>query len=133
MQFQGRELHIGDKLVSKRKGMIEVSMMHHEVLEAIVHGFTYKWDYEGRYCLFEEEGVDLTWPDASSERAPIPFAQNPQPRPDREAEYRRIWIEVAMRFYCSETDFAEAGEVFELANEFLAEPKKRDGGNNGTD
>lgn len=57
MIFQGKELHIGDKLVSKRKGMIEVSTMYQDGLAAIVLGFTCRWDYEGRYFLFEKDGV----------------------------------------------------------------------------
>lgn len=121
MLFQGRELRIGDKLVSKRKGVIEVNSMRHDVFEAIVRGFTYKWDYEGRYCLFEKEGVDLSWPDPSPEQPPHDV--------QREAEYRRVWLDVAMRYYTS-TDFmgSDPCTSFIAADRFLAELKKRDGG-----
>ena len=133
MLFQGRELRIGDKLVSKRKGVIEVNSMRHDVFEAIVRGFTYKWDYEGRYCLFEKEGVDLSWPDPSPEQPPHDV--------QREAEYRRIWIERAVRLFDGDiyvemikdgTARDLAMSAFDAADAFLVELKKRDGANNGT-
>ena len=100
MIFQGKELHIGDKLVSKRHGVIEVEALHRTFFKSSVGRVIYDWDYEGRYCYVGDNIIDASWPDASPERPPIPFAPNPQPRPEREAEYRRIWIEVAMRLYC---------------------------------
>ena len=130
MIFQGRELHIGDKLVSKRHGEILVSSMHRKFFTATTPGSgqTYEWDYEGCYCYVGDNIIDASWPDVSTERPPIPFAPNPQPRPEREAEYRRIWIEVAMRLYCvpgPETLTLE--KCFACADAFLAELKRRDG------
>ena len=48
---------------------------------------------------------------------------------DREAEYRRVWLDVAMRYYTS-TDFmgSDPCTSFIAADRFLAELKKRDGG-----
>ena len=130
MIFQGKELHIGDKLVSKRHGEILVSSMHRKFFTATTPGSgqTYEWDYEGCYCYVGDNIIDASWPDVSTERPPIPFAPNPQPRPEREAEYRRIWIEVAMRLYCvpgPETLTLE--KCFACADAFLAELKRRDG------
>ena len=130
MIFQGKELHIGDKLVSKMHGEILVSSMHRKFFTATTPGSgqTYEWDYEGCYCYVGDNIIDASWPDVSTERPPIPFAPNPQPRPEREAEYRRIWIEVAMRLYCvpgPETLTLE--KCFACADAFLAELKRRDG------
>ena len=130
MIFQGKEPHIGDKLVSKRHGEILVSSMHRKFFTATTPGSgqTYEWDYEGCYCYVGDNIIDASWPDVSTERPPIPFAPNPQPRPEREAEYRRIWIEVAMRLYCvpgPETLTLE--KCFACADAFLAELKRRDG------
>ena len=130
MIFQGKELHIGDKLVSKRHGEITVESMQRKFFTATAprEGILCDWDYEGRYCYVGDNIIDASWPDASTERPPIPFAPNPQPRPEREAEYRRIWIEVAMRLYCvpgPETLTLE--KCFACADAFLAELKRRDG------
>ena len=130
MIFQGRELHIGDKLVSKRHGEITVESMQRKFFTATAprEGILCAWDYEGRYCYVGDNIIDASWPDVSTERPPIPFAPNPQPRPEREAEYRRIWIEVAMRLYCvpgPETLTLE--KCFACADAFLAELKRRDG------
>lgn len=155
MIFQGKELHIGDKLVSKRKGEVLVS---HIVDDAIIQAFVpcgratapAEWDAKGRYCLFEKDGVDLRWPDPSPEQPPSPiqalhdriidFMDSCKPlSPDiqREAEYRRVWIECAMRLYCV-PGFPGSGsfileKCFTCADKFIAELKKRDGGNNGAD
>ena len=130
MIFQGKELHIGDNLVSKRHGKITVESMQRKFFTATTPGSgqTYEWDYEGCYCYVGDNIIDASWPDVSTERPPIPFAPNPQPRPEREAEYRRIWIEVAMRLYCvpgPETLTLE--KCFACADAFLAELKRRDG------
>ena len=130
MIFQGKELHIGDKLVSKRHGEITVESMQRKFFTATAprEGILCDWDYEGRYCYVGDNIIDASWPDASTERPPIPFAPNPQPRPEREAEYRRIWIEVAMRLYCvpgPETLTLE--KCFACADAFLAELRRRDG------
>ena len=130
MIFQGKELHIGDNLVSKRHGKITVESMQRKFFTATAprEGIICDWDYEGRYCYVGDNIIDASWPDVSTERPPIPFAPNPQPRPEREAEYRRIWIEVAMRLYCvpgPETLTLE--KCFACADAFLAELKRRDG------
>ena len=130
MIFQGRELRIGDNLVSKRHGKITVESMQRKFFTATAprEGILCAWDYEGRYCYGDDLIIDASWPDAPPERAPIPFAPNPQPKPDREAEYRRVWIEVAMRLYCvpgPETLTLE--KCFACADAFLAELKRRDG------
>ena len=130
MIFQGKELHIGDKLVSKRHGEITVESMQRKFFTATAprEGILCSWDYEGRYCYVGDNIIDASWPDVSTERPPIPFAPNPQPRPEREAEYRRIWIEVAMRLYCvpgPETLTLE--KCFACADAFIAELRRRDG------
>ena len=144
MIFQGKELHIGDKLVSKMHGEILVSSMHRKFFTATTPGSgqTYEWDYEGCYCYVGDNIIDASWPDVSTERPPIPFAPNPQPRPEREAEYRRIWIERAARLFDGDiyvemikdgTARDLAMSAFDAADAFLVELKKRDGANNGTD
>ena len=133
MIFQGKELHIGDKLVSKRHGEVIVESMHRKFFTATPPGSgqTYEWDYEGRYCYVEDQSIDATWPDASPEQPPIQFAPNPQPRPEREAEHRRVWIEVASRIFVS--SYEDNGDnihtslrAFEIADDFIAELKRRD-------
>ena len=51
-------------------------------------------------------------------------------RPNREAEYRRAWLEVAMRLFVDPSPNAlpTIGHCFSAADAFLAELKKRDGG-----
>ena len=134
MIFQGRELHIGDKLVSKRHGEITVESMQRKFFTATAprEGILCAWDYEGRYCYVGDNIIDASWPDVSTERPPIPFAPNPQPRPEREAEYRRIWIEMAMKIFDSSyndnsDNIYEAVGAFDAADAFLAELKRRDG------
>ena len=114
MIFQGRELHIGDKLVSKLHGEITVESMQRKFFmataprEGILCAWDYAWDYEGRRCYVDDQSIDATWPEASSEVAPsanqtlydrmIDFMDSckpPAPAIQREAEYRRIWIERA--------------------------------------
>ena len=46
-------------------------------------------------------------------------------RPNREAEYRRAWLEVAMRLFTTKNYTPE--EAFDAADAFLAELKRRDG------
>lgn len=52
------------------------------------------------------------------------YAPNPDCQPDREAEYRRAWLEVAMRLFTTKNYTPE--EAFDEATDFLAELKKRD-------
>ena len=140
MQFQGRELRVGDKLVSKRHGEVYVS---HIVDDAIIQVLVpcgrgkahAEWDGKGRYCLFEEDGVDLTWPEASpnqtlyDRRIDVMDSCKPlSPDVQREAEYRSVWIECAMRLYCvpgSESLTLET--CFTCADKFIAELRRRDG------
>jgi hypothetical protein len=153
--FQGRELHIGDKLVSKRHGEILVSSMHRKFFTATTPGSgqTYDWDYEGCYCYVGDNIIDASWPDASPEQAASPIqalhdrmidfmdsCKLPPPDVQREAEYRRIWIERAAKCYDYEVrgdrdaSFSELAETaFVAADAFLAELKKRDGAKNGAD
>ena len=56
----------------------------------------------------------------------------PDPAPDREAEYRRIWLERAGAIFDKESGFASDGRcdarlAFDAADMFLAELRKRDG------
>ena len=154
MIFQGKELHIGDKLVSKRHGEITVESMQRKFFTATAprEGILCDWDYEGRYCYVDDQSIDATWPDASPEQAPSPSqalhdrmidfmdsCKPPAPAIQREAEYRRIWIERAAKWYDYEVrgdrdaSFSEIAETaFVAADAFLAELKRRDGGNNGT-
>lgn len=50
----------------------------------------------------------------------------PDPNAEREAEYRRVWLEVAMRLFTTKNYAPE--EAFDEADQFLDELKKRDGG-----
>ena len=56
------------------------------------------------------------------------YAPNTDCRPPREAEYRRVWLEVAMRFFVDPSPNAlpTIGHCFSAADAFLAELKKRD-------
>ena len=154
MIFQGRELRIGDNLVSKRHGKITVESMQRKFFTATAprEGILCAWDYEGRYCYGDDLIIDARWPDASPEQAPSPSqalhdrmidfmdsCKPPAPAIQREAEYRRIWIERAAKWYDYEVrgdrdaSFSEIAETaFVAADAFLAELKRRDGGNNGT-
>ena len=155
MQFQGRELHIGDKLMSKLHGEITVESMQRKSFtatsprEGILCAWDYAWDYEGRRCYVDDQSIDATWPEASSEVAPsanqtlydrvIDFMDSCKPlSPDiqREAEYRRIWIERAARLFDGDiyvemikdgTARDLAMSAFDAADAFLAELKRRDG------
>ena len=149
MIFQGKELHIGDKLVSKRHGVIEVEALHRTFFKSSVGRVIYDWDYEGRYCHVGDNIIDASWPDASSERAPsanqtlydrmIDFMDSckpPAPAIQREAEYRRIWIERAARLFDGDiyVEMIKDGTARDLAmsasdaaDAFLAELKRRDG------
>ena len=64
MQFQGRELRVGDKLVSKRHGSIEVNSLHRNRFTAVCEDThqTFEWEYTGRYAYVDEEDIDATWP-----------------------------------------------------------------------
>ena len=147
MIFQGKELHIGDKLVSKRHGEVIVDSMHRKFFTATTPGSgqTYEWDYEGCYCYVGDNIIDASWPDASPEQAPSPSqalhdrmidfmdsCKPPAPAIQREAEYRRIWIEMAMKIFDSSyndnsDNIYEAVGAFDAADAFLAELKRRDG------
>ena len=136
MIFQGRELHIGDKLVSKLHGEITVESMQRKFFTATAprEGILCAWNYEVRYCYVGDNIIDASWPDVSTERPPIPFAPNPQPRPEREAEYRRIWIERATSRYDFDITNRPRDELhgfavdaFDAADAFIAEMKRREG------
>ena len=56
----------------------------------------------------------------------------PNPHADREAEYRRIWLERAGSIFDKESGFASDGRcdaalAFKAADMFLAELRRRDG------
>lgn len=145
MIFQGKELHIGDKLVSKRHGVIEVEALHRTFFKSSVGRVIYDWDYEGRYCYVGDNIIDASWPDVSTEQTPSPSqalhdrmidfmdsCKPPAPDVQREAEYRRIWIEMAMKIFDSSyndnsDNIYEAVGAFDAADAFLAELKRRDG------
>ena len=115
MQFQGRELHVGDKLVSKRHGEIKVSVLYGTWFSAdCKDGSRRDWEYSGQYADVTDTAIDATWPDA---------APDANPAPDREAEYRRFWIECAMRAWIS----SHIKDPFTEADAFVAELRKRDG------
>ena len=144
MIFQGRELHIGDKLVSKLHGEITVESMQRKFFTATAprEGILCAWDYEGRYCYGDDLIIDARWPDAPPEQANqtlhdrmIDFMDSckpPAPAIQREAEYRRIWLERAGAIFDKESGFASDGRcdarlAFDAADMFLAELRKRDG------
>jgi hypothetical protein len=59
MLFKGRELKIGDKLISKRHGEITVSDMSERYFTArLADGSGRQWEYKGR------DAYDVTWPEA---------------------------------------------------------------------
>lgn len=60
MIFQGKELRIGDKLVSQRHGEIEVNSLHRNRFTAVCEATsqTFEWEYTGQYSYVDEEGVD---------------------------------------------------------------------------
>lgn len=151
MIFQGRELHIGDRLVSKRHGVIVVDSICGPSFyaRALSTGATYDWDCEGYYWYDDDNIIDASWPDASPEQAPSPSqalhdrmidfmdsCKPPAPAIQREAEYRRIWIERAARLFDGDiyvemikdgTARDLAMSAFDAADAFLAELKRRDG------
>ena len=60
------------------------------------------------------------------------YAPNPDCQPDREAEYRRIWLERAGAIFDKESGFASDGRcdarlAFKAADMFIAELRNRDG------
>jgi hypothetical protein len=121
--------------------------MHRKFFTATTPGSgqTYEWDYEGCYCYVGDNIIDASWPDASPEQAPSPSqalhdrmidfmdsCKPPAPAIQREAEYRRIWIEMAMKIFDSSyndnsDNIYEAVGAFDAADAFLAELKRRDG------
>ena len=122
MQFQGRELRIGDKLLSKRHGAIEVVAMYRTWFSAVLeNGSIRDWEYTGAYAHVDDPTVDATWPDA---------APDANPAPDREAEYRRIWIERACVAFDGDAPNANPTDsavyAFDAADAFIAELRKRD-------
>ena len=131
MQFQGRELRIGDKLLSKRHGAIEVVAMYRTWFSAVLeNGSIRDWEYIGAYAHVDDPTVDATWPDADLQN--VNPAPDPEPAPDLEAEYRRIWLERAGSIFDKESGFASDGRcdarlAFDAADMFLAELRKRDG------
>ena len=59
------------------------------------------------------------------------YSPNPDCRPPREAEYRRVWLERAGAIFDKESGFASDGRcdarlAFDAADMFLAELRKRD-------
>lgn len=127
MLFQGRELHVGDKLVSRQYGEItvcELDVCGDAFNASIAPDETCWWDRKGRYVSEEDRGIDATWPDSA-----------PKPAPDREDEYRRIWLEEARenwRRILSEgfpmTDTPRMVAIaFDLTDAFIAELRRRDG------
>ena len=130
MIFQGKELHIGDKLVSKRHGEIKVeNLLRSSFVGELRDGTSRFWEYTGKYADVTNSAIDATWPDAAPDAEPAP---DPEPAPDLEAEYRRIWLERAGAIFDKESGFASDGRcdarlAFDAADMFLAELRKRDG------
>jgi hypothetical protein len=135
MLFQDRELKAGDVLESKRHGKFMVALVDqrgHQFYSSVV-----VWDCVGRLIGDEDDGISATWPDqpAKPETTPdlmarLVAAYEASMKPDREAEYRRIWIECAMRVYITPTersrDGMPAGPAFDQARDFVEELRKRD-------
>lgn len=122
MQFQGRELRVGDKLLSRQHGEIEVceiDVCGDAFKASKAPGKTCWWDRKGRYVSEEDRGIDATWPDSA-----------PKPAPDREDEYRRIWIERACVAFDGDAPNANPTDsavyAFDAADAFIAELRKRD-------
>ena len=123
MIFQGKELHIGDKLVSKRHGEIKVeNLLRSSFVGELRDGTSRFWECTGKYADVTNPAIDATWPDA---------APDAEPAPDREDEYRRIWLERAGAIFDKESGFASDGRcdaalAFKAADMFLAELRRRD-------
>ena len=197
MQFQGRELRVGDKLVSKEHGDIEVDGITCRFSATTENGVRREWECTGRLDAQRCPGIDATWPGStrklptyekiikqavdkflgwqlpedfcpdggisfepvgnagttyefprgpvgtnlfSSEQAEAMFraciprgdgsAIAPDPAPDREAEYRRIWIERACVAFDGDAPNANPTDsavyAFDAADAFIAELRKRD-------
>ena len=111
-----------------------------------VRGVIREWDAAGRYVGWEQDGIDATWPDATQtdqivhgDAASIPnlLAEKLDVwtkaiKPDREAEYRHIWISRAAHAFDSfvhpaSDPVADAELAFKIADAFIAELRKRDG------
>lgn len=189
MQFQGRELRVGDKLVSKEHGDIEVDGITCRFSATTENGVRREWECTGRLDAQRCPGIDATWPGStrklptyeeiikqavdkflgwqlpedfcpdggisfepvgnagttyeftrrpmgtnlfSGEQAEAMFracipreygSAAPDPAPDREAEYRRLWIECAMRAWLDR----DIKDAFAEADAFIAELRKREG------
>ena len=137
MQFQGRELE------------------YEEIIKRAVDKFL-GWQLPEDFCpdggisfeLVGNAGTTYEFPRGpvgtnlfSSEQAEAMFraciprgdgSAAPDPAPDREAEYRRIWLERAGAIFDKESGFASDGRcdarlAFDAADMFLAELRKRDG------
>lgn len=122
MQFQGRELRIGDKLLSKRHGEIKVeNLLRSSFVGELRDGTSRFWEYTGKYADVTNPAIDATWPDA---------APDAEPAPDREAEYRRIWIERACVAFDGDAPNANptdsAAYAFDAADAFITELRRRD-------
>lgn len=147
MLFQGKELRIGDKLVSKRWGEVEVVELFHSTFAA--RNFRDKdmsipveWHYDGAYVCFEADGIDATWPDVAEPMEPTLNAKLFEmidvwmralqpPKSTREAEYRHIWVSRAARAFDgfvhpASDPVADAAMAFKIADAFVNELRRRD-------
>ena len=107
MQFQGRELKLGDVLLCNR-GWVSIVEFAPEMSKSHTEIKGYLNGDDCSTVLFGADSRNFWWPPK---------------REDREAEYRRLWIECAMRAWLDR----DIKDAFAEADAFIAELRKRDG------
>jgi hypothetical protein len=136
MLFQGRELKVGDVLESKCRGKITVRNIKNNHDFAATDSVGDVWNYVSTGQFYGRPGIDATWPPSVCQEDigvnHVEYIQTTskslaeQQKAEREAEYRRIWIECAMRLFALGSSHYDAEGCFIDADGFLAELRRRD-------